>query len=113
MIRFTTPVNDETILLEEASDVSYVLVDVSSSSLALFAANSSVRLLQLQILLPPVKAKDAASKGKHAMTNAHGYNAGDLMAGEYQLCVLVQRSVEERWKNEVALHTVALAHTSG
>ena len=74
-MRFTAPVRDDTIPLEEASDVSYVLVDATSPSFspALFA-NSGVCLL-----IQGEQLKDIAWSRKQEGGTTNVSNEWDLM----------------------------------
>ena len=76
-MRFTAPVRDDTIPLEEASDVSYVLVDATSPSFspALFA-NSGVCLL-----IQGEQLKDIAWSRKQEGSTTKVSNEWDLMFG--------------------------------
>lgn len=85
-MRFTAPVRDDTIPLEEASDVSYVLVDAASSSPALFA-NSGVRLL-----IRGEELKDTAWSRKQEGSTRKESSEWDLMLG---YLVGFQRTAEQ------------------
>jgi len=86
-MRFTAPVRDDTIPLEEASDVSYVLVDPPSSSPALFANNSGVCLL-----IRGEELKDTAWSRKQEGSTTKVSNEWDLMLG---YLVGFQRTAEQ------------------